>query len=78
VTSPAFSSLMSPTLPLDMLGGFAKANTWVVRPRGSKFFYSAPSTYSGAWLKANLRVVRPVDLIPNEYLPSVAASMLGR
>jgi hypothetical protein len=29
--------------------------------------YSSPSTRSGAWLKANLRVIRPEDTIPNEY-----------
>jgi hypothetical protein len=40
--------------------------------------YSSPSTCSGAWLKANLRVVRPEDIVPSEYMPSVVASILGR
>jgi hypothetical protein len=29
--------------------------------------YSFPSICSGAWLKANLRVIRPKDTITNEY-----------
>jgi hypothetical protein len=41
--------------------------------RGLQFFL----TPSGAWLKANLRVVRPEDIIP-EYMPSVVASNLGQ
>jgi hypothetical protein len=30
-------------------------------------FCSSPSTCSGAWVKANLGVIRPEDTIPNEY-----------
>jgi hypothetical protein len=36
VLSPT-SSLMSQTIPLDMLGGLAKANTWVAKPEGHDF-----------------------------------------
>jgi hypothetical protein len=50
-----------------MLGGLAKANTWVAKPEGQIFAYSSPSTFSGAWVKANLRVVRPEESIPNEH-----------
>jgi hypothetical protein len=69
---------MSSTLPLDTLGGLAKANTWVVRPGAYNSSTPPPSTCSWAWLKANLGVARPEDIVPNEYLPSVAASLLGR
>jgi hypothetical protein len=51
-----------------MLGGLAKANTWVTKPEGHIFLaYSSPSTCSGAWLKANLRVIRPEETTPNEH-----------
>jgi hypothetical protein len=56
------------TLPLDMLGGLAKANTWVAKPACDKFSLTPPpSTCLGAWLKANLRVVRPEEIIPNKH-----------
>jgi hypothetical protein len=42
VPSSTFSSLMSSTLPLDMLGGLAKANTWVIRPEGYNLFLLLP------------------------------------
>jgi hypothetical protein len=55
-------------LPLDMLGGLAKANIWVAKPEGHRFFaYSSLSSCSGAWLKANLRVLRPEETTPNEH-----------
>jgi hypothetical protein len=50
-----------------MLGGLAKADTWVAKPGVPSLSYSFPSTRSGAWLKANLRVIRPKDTISNEY-----------
>jgi hypothetical protein len=50
-----------------MLGGLAKANTWVAKPRVPSLSYPFPSTGSGAWLNANLRVIRPTGTIPNEY-----------
>jgi hypothetical protein len=57
----------------------AKANTWVAKPEDHTLFtYSSPSTCSGAWLKANLGVVRPEDIVPHEYLPFVDESLLGR
>jgi hypothetical protein len=68
--SRALSSPLScrKTLPLDMLGGLDKANTWVAKPEGHTFFaYSSPSICSGAWLKANLRVLRPEETTPNEH-----------
>jgi hypothetical protein len=55
------------TLPPDMLGGLAKANTLVAKPEGHIFAYSSPSTCSGAWPKANLRVLRPEETTPNEH-----------
>jgi hypothetical protein len=33
---------MSFTLPLDTLGGLAKANTWVVKPEGYNFLLLLP------------------------------------
>jgi hypothetical protein len=61
-----------------MLGGLAKANTWVAKPGGSQILaYSSPW---GAWLKANLKVIRPEDIIPNEYksLLSLRACLVGK
>jgi hypothetical protein len=69
---------MPSTLTLDMLGGLAKANIWVAKPEGYNLLPLLPSTCSGAWLKANLGVVRPEDIVPHEYLPFVDASLLGR
>jgi hypothetical protein len=70
------SPLMSPTLPLDTLGGLAKANIRVAAPGGQNPS-TPPSTCSGAWLKPNLGAIRPEDIVPNEYLPFVTASLLG-
>jgi hypothetical protein len=61
---------MSQTLPLDMLGGLAKANTWVAKPNCHNLLLLLPLDMLGAWLKANLRVVRPKDIIPKEYKAS--------
>jgi hypothetical protein len=33
---------MSQTLPLDMLGGLAKANTWVAKPEGHNLLLLLP------------------------------------
>jgi hypothetical protein len=44
---------------------------------GLKFFYSSPSTCSGAYLKANLGVARPED-ISHEYPLCVDANLLDR
>jgi hypothetical protein len=49
--------------PFSMLGGLAKANTWVAKPEGHTFRPFLP-------LEAILRVVRPEDIIPNEYKAS--------
>jgi hypothetical protein len=53
-----------------MLGGLAKANTWVAKPGGSKSFLFLPLYTLGGWPKANLRVVRHRDTITNEYKAS--------
>jgi hypothetical protein len=51
-----------------MLGGLAKANTWVAKPEGHIFFaYSSPLTCSGASLKANLRDLQSEETTPNEH-----------
>jgi hypothetical protein len=57
-SSTTSSFLMLPPPPLDMLGGLAKANIWVARPGVLwNLSQSFPSTYSGAWHKANPRVI---------------------
>jgi hypothetical protein len=51
-----------------MLGGLAKANIWVAKPRGSKSFSFLPlDMLGGLAQKANLGVIRPEDIITNEY-----------
>jgi hypothetical protein len=34
------------TLPLDMLGGLAKANTWVAKPEGHIFSLTPPPRHA--------------------------------
>jgi hypothetical protein len=48
-----------------MLGGLAKANIWVAKPRGFQVFPFPPHRHArGLGSKANLGVVRPEDTIP--------------
>jgi hypothetical protein len=61
-----------------MLEGLVKANMWVAKLKGHNSLLLLPLDTLGAWLKANLSVVRPEDIIPNGTKPSVAMSMLGR
>jgi hypothetical protein len=42
VLSTTLSSLMSQNSPLDMLGGLAKANTWVTKPEGHGLLPTPP------------------------------------
>jgi hypothetical protein len=49
-----------------------------VLPSPLLYHQFSPSTCSVAWLKANLWVVRPEDIVPHEYLPFVDASLLVR
>jgi hypothetical protein len=50
-----------------MLGGLAKANIWVARPGGPNSSPSLPLDMLGGLSKAILKVVRPKDIIANEY-----------
>jgi hypothetical protein len=59
------------------LGAWLKPTHGLQNPGVPSLSYSFPSTCSGAWLKANLRVIRPKDTIPNEYEAS-CGYMLGR
>jgi hypothetical protein len=69
---------MSSTLPLDMLGGLAKANTWVVKPEGYNFLLLLPLNMLGGLAQSQPKGRSTEDTIPNGYKPSVATSMLGR
>jgi hypothetical protein len=70
VLSTTFSSLMSQTLPLDMLGGLAKANTWVAKPEGYKFLLIPPSRHARAY------DMRTSSLMSMKH--PIAVSMLGQ
>jgi hypothetical protein len=62
-----------------MLGGLAKANTWVTKPEGHRLLPTPPLEMLGAWLKANLRVIRPEEITPNEHKSLLSPpSMLGQ